>query len=73
MRAVRAVRVRVFCVTQGIFFTLVGNCNEAMAGPERLTKEELTDAFASHFEVLSIYETRCVQTFDAATETRDLG
>lgn len=42
----------------GIFFTLVGNCNEAMTGPERLTKEELTDAFASHFEVLSIYETR---------------
>ena len=52
---------RVSCVTQGIFFTLVGNCNEAMTGPERLTKEELTDAFASHFEVLSIYETRCVR------------
>jgi hypothetical protein len=44
-----------------------------MTGPERLTKEELTDAFTSHFEVLSIYETRYVQTFDAATETRDLG
>jgi hypothetical protein len=32
-----------------------------MTGPERLTKEELTDAFASHFEVLSIYETRSVR------------